>query len=286
VLSRDSAPTILTFGLVLGTIAVLLMCVSRVALDEAAVEGTASTLLTAERVEEPMRARTASAIAATVPGAGGLEPGELEHVARRAVDQPEFVAAFRDGVASVYRHVFAGETGPVVLEPEAVRKATAAALGAVEPDLRVEVPPTSVPVVALDSASVPRLDGWAPVVRRTAAISGVLALVLLVLGLVLSERRARAVARIGRWATVVGLAVLVLFWLLPRAVAPMVGGWTEVAGVVTSSSSALLVPGLVLTAGGIATMFLANRVIAIGRDHALAIIPRAATRQATQAERP
>jgi hypothetical protein len=281
VINRDAAPGILTLGLALGVAAVLLACVSRVALDESAVQGTARTLLGTERVEEPMRARTAAAIAATVPGTAPLGPRRFERLVRTTVEQPEFLAAFRDAVGVVHRHVFVGETGPIVLEPENVRVAIVGALDEREPDLGGQVPATAAPVVTVDSESIPDLDGWAPVVRRTTAISGVLAGVLLAVGLALSERRARAVARIGRWATATGVGVLVFFWLLPRVVAPLIGGWTEVGGGVVSSSSALLVPALVLIAVGVAVIVLANRVIAIRRDHALAIIPRAPTRHAT-----
>ena len=63
--------------------------------------------------------------------------------------------------------------------------------------------------------------------------------------------------------------MLVGFWLLPRFAAPLVGGWTEVAGVVIRSGDAFLVPGLVLVAVGVAIAFGANRLIALGREHTL-----------------
>jgi hypothetical protein len=55
--------------------------------------------------------------------------------------------------------------------------------------------------------------------------------------------------------------------------------------VVTASGDAFLLPALALIGVGTAVAFAANRLIALGREHTLSVVPKAPMRRVTASER-
>jgi len=284
VINRSSAPTILTIGLVLACVAGLAACIEVAVLDQAAVSGASGRLLRTSQIETSLRPRAAAVLTALTPPGTSLT-GEPDAAADAMLHDPAFTQAFSGALGSVSRHVFEGEVGAIELDPTLVHTAAASTIAALDPTATgVPVGDTG-PTVAVDTDAIPRLDGVASAVGLVGSVTGVLALILVVVGIAMSERRIRAFARVGRWIAGAGVALLLFFWLLPQFALPLVGGWTEVSGVVVSSGGMFLVPGLVLTAVGFAINFGANRLIALGREHTLAVVPKAPMRRATSADR-
>jgi hypothetical protein len=288
VIKRSSAPTILTTGLVLACVAVLVACIQVTVLDQSAVESSAGKMLRTQQVEASMRPRAAVVLAAVVP-AGitlGTQPGDNPDAAvDRMLHDPAFTQAFAGALGSVSSHVTQGESGPIVLDPALVRAAAVSTVTALDPAAAGLPSTDTAATVAIDTTSIPDLRGATSALRIAGSVAGILGLILIFAGILLSDRRIRAVGRLGRWIAGTGLVVLVLFWLLPEFVMPVVRGWTQVAGVVMSSGGALLVPGLVLAAVGVAISFGAKRLVALGREHTLAVVPKAPMRRATAGDK-
>jgi len=288
VIKRSSAPTILTIGLVLACVSVLAACIHVAALDQGTVASDAGRMLRTGQIESSMRPRAAAALAAVVPAGATLGTGtgaEPNAAVDSMLHDPAFTQAFEGALGSVWNHAFQGENGPIVLDPTLVHSAALSTVAALDPAAG-NLPGTDTgPPVAVDSASIPNLGAVASGVRVAGSLAGVLGVILIATGILVSDRRTRAVGRLGRWIAGTGIAVVVLFWLLPELVLPVVGGWTEVAGVVMSSGGMFLVPGLALTAVGVAVAFGANRLIALGREHTLSVVPKAPMRRTTAADR-
>lgn len=283
--SRGIATLVLTLGLLGATVAAFAGALSATAFSEPVLTDTAPSLLDAGQVRDPLRLRTADALVATVSAVAAMDPQTRDRLAESVLDQPSFVAGFAGVVSSVYDHIFNGETGLIVVDPAAVRSATDAALAEVTPDLSAVVPPESLPLVAVDTATIPRLDGWDRATRVGAIVLAVVSIVAIGFGIARGDKRLRAVGRVGRWCVVVGLCVLAVFWLIPTLVTPLLGGWIEVGGIALSGSSALLVPGLAAVAVGMSFMYLASRFTKLQREHALSSVPRAPSRRVTDVDR-
>lgn len=279
-IKRSSAPAVLTIGLVLACVAGLAACVEVAVLDQGAVEADAGRMIETRQVESSLLPR-AAAVLATVAPAGSTLGGDPEAAAETMLDDPSFTAAFAGAIGAVSRHVLEGETGPIELDPTLVHTAAVATISAVDPSAAGLGAGDPGPTVALDSDAVPSLNGTAAAVRFIGSVAGILGLILIVTGIALSEQRIRAFARLGRWIAGTGVFVLFAFWLVPEFVLPFIGGWTEVAGVVISSGSVFLLPGLVLVAVGFALNFSANRLVALGREHTLSVVPKAPMRRTT-----
>jgi hypothetical protein len=283
VIKRSSAPTVLTIGLVLACVAVLAACIEVAVVDQRAVETDAGRLLETNQIEASLRPR-AAAVLATLTPAGTTLGGQPDAGGRTMLHDPAFTQAFAGALGSVSRHVFDGETGPIELDPVLVHAAAVSTISTLDPAAAGRPVGDPGATIALDSEAIPNLNGLDSTVGVVGAVAGVLGLILIVAGILLSERRVRAFGRVGRWIAGTGIALLFGFWLLPQFAFALVGGWTEVAGVVMSSGSAFLVPGLVLTAVGFAVNFGANRLIALGREHTLAVVPKAPMRRTTTAD--
>lgn len=287
-IKRSSAPTILTTGLVAGFVAVLVACIQVTALDVSAVEASSGRMLRTRQVEASMRPRAAAVLAGVMPAGTtpGSQPGENPDAAVDAMlHDPAFTKAFAAALGSVAGHVIKGESGPITLDPALVRAAAISSASARNPGTAGIAGADSGATVALDTESIPNLRGEASALRVAGSVAAILALTLIFAGILMSDHKDRAMSKIGRWITGTGIVVLVVFWLLPEFVMPLIRGWTQVAGVVMSSGGTLLVPGLALSAIGLAVTFLANRLIALQRGHMLAVVPKAPTRRSTAADK-
>ncbi|HZJ28216.1 MAG TPA: hypothetical protein VFF40_14585 [Acidimicrobiia bacterium] len=283
--SRGTATVILTLGLLGAGLSAFLGGVSATALHEPALASTAGAMLDAGSVRDPMRARTADALVVAIPAVSALDPETRGRLTDSVLDQPVFVNGFADILSSVHGHVFDGEGDPILMDPAAVRTATDAALVEVVSDLAGAVPPDSLPVVTIDTAPIPQLDGWDRVIRVGAIVAGVASLAAIGLGIALAHPRLRAVARVGRWCIGISIGVLAVFWFGPTIVLPIVGGWSEVGGIALSGSGALVTPAVVALGSGIGVTYFANRLSKLQREHTLATVPKAPTRRATEADR-
>jgi hypothetical protein len=284
VIKRSSAPFILTIGLVLACVAGLAACIQVAALDRSAVEADSGRLLATTQVESSLRPRAGAVLAAVAP-AGSTLGGDPDAAAETMLRDPAFTEAFSRALGSVSRHVFEGEAGPIELDPTLVHAAAVSTISALDPEAAALSAGEPGPTIALDTDAIPDVKGATSTLGVVGTVAGILGLLLIAAGLVLSEKRIRAFGRLGRWIAGAGVFVLFVFWLIPKFALPVIGGWSEVTGVVMSSGNVFLLPGLVLVAVGVAVGVAANRLVALGREHTLSVVPKAPMRRITAADK-
>jgi hypothetical protein len=273
---RIPASSIQTFGLCLATLAFTLWAMGATAIVSGPLHRDAASVLEQSPVHRTMANRVAGAIAAQIPTGGAVDPVVLAAVADATLEQPAFVAAFANALDQVQEHVMRGTVNPISLDPVLVAQAARDA-SAGHPELAAALSAGTPIVVGIPDDDVPDLSHWADLWQGATRVFAFFALVLVTYGALRVEHRAWALGRICRWAIVVGVASLALFWVLPRVLEAL-GGWIGVGGVVLGGNDTLVPIAFVLIAGGIAGVVTAHRFEAHDRRRVLSAIPGPSTR--------
>ena len=281
--NRIAPGAVLTAGLCLVTAAFGLWAVQATALDRGPLHRNAERVLSASPVQEAMTVRLTRALATTRSPGAAMNAPTIAIVATRALEQPEFVAAFAGALDNVQAHVVEGATGPITLDPALVSQAVRA-VGAADPQLAPAGAVTAPLVIEVPTDELPDLAQWADAWKAALRAFLFFALLLITYGVLRSEHRAWALGRIGRWAIVVGVSTLAVFWLLPRLVLRPLGGWIAVGGAVAGAGDVVVQVAFVLIGVGAIAVFGAHRWEAHDRRRVLSVIPRSPTRSATGAE--
>ena len=264
---RVPAELVLVVGLMLTVVAGGLWALETTAHDATRIAKTADALLKTDPVRTAFAKKIAAALTApTTDPTQVLPEEELASalvVGDNAVARPPFAQAFAGALDQVHAHVFDQATGPIVLDQELVGRAVAQATGG-EP-----APMT----ISVDGDLIPNLHQSDTRLRTTVPLLGLLGVLLVLIALVMSDHRARAVMRIGRWMLVSGLVGIVVFWLLPTVLFEPLGGWPAVLGIVTASGDWLLVPAAVLALGGALMIVAGHQWERVAGRRALAVIP-------------
>jgi hypothetical protein len=264
----------LTAGLFLASVAFLLWAVQITAFDQGPLHGNAEAVLAESPAHDAMIQRVAGAVAtAGTP----MTTTAIATLANRTLEQPEFVSAFAGALDRVQEHVVAGTTGPITLDPVLVTQAVRAAAADDEQLAPAQAITTPV-VVEVSTDEIPDLARWANLWEAAGRVLAFLSLLLITYGLLRIEHRVWAMGRIGRWAIVVGVATLAVFWVIPRALLRPLGGWIAVGGAVATSSDLLVPVSLVLVAAGAVAVITAHRWEEHDRKRVLSAIPRTPTR--------
>jgi hypothetical protein len=269
---RISAGFVLTLGLALVTVAFLLWAVESTVLSPGPLQREAATLLDEPPVRESMGNRVAAAINGRVPAGSAVDPLVVRAVADRTLDQPAFAIAFGGALDQAQAHVVDGAVHPIGLDPVLVATAARDA-SASEPSLAGALAPAAPLAVGLPDDEFPDLTRWADFWARAARTLAFLAILLITYGLLRVEHKPWAIGRIGRWAVVVGVATLLLFWAIPHVLLDAIGGWFGVAGVIVAADDRLVPVALVLVAAGATAILGARRWEAHDRRRVLAVIP-------------
>jgi hypothetical protein len=218
-----------------------------------------------------MADRVAAAIATQIPTGAAVDPVALATVADRTLEQPPFVAAFGDALDQVQDHVVRGTVNPITLDPVLVAQAARDA-SIDQPDLAGALALGTPLFVVVPDDEIPDLARWADLWQGATRAFAFFALLLITYGTLRVEHRVWALGRICRWAIVVGVSTLALFWVLPRLLTAL-GGWIGVAGVVLGGDGFLVPIALGLIAGGALGVIAAHRWEARDRRRVLAAVP-------------
>jgi hypothetical protein len=273
---RRLAWLLLTIGLVALCIADAAIAVEQTVMTPDRLRAAAPGVLATGPVRREMTRRVANELQRQLPGAQGLAQDRLDALAGAALREPRFVDAFADALVDLDGHVFQGHRGPVVLDDAAVTAAVRDAAASTTPELAASFAPGTRLTVSLETANAPDLHTLAGVVKSTARTALVVGLVLVVVGIEFAPRRRRAVARVGRWAIVLGSLHLVLFGLVARYVLAAFGAWPDVAAALIRGASArALIVGTLLVAGG---------AVAVGAVHRIDTAARRRSRAAALQE--
>jgi hypothetical protein len=270
VISRRPSPTfLLVLGLTCLAIGGALLAVHRTITDEPTILRESGALARSEPVREEFAGRIAAAM---TPPSIAPDPAALHQTnetARAAVQTPQFEEAFQLALPTIYARMVNGVDTPVTLDP-ALIAAAIRSTGVLPPaNLHVDI----------DADSIPDLRRPLDLAARAATALGVLGLVLVVAGLVLSPHRGRAVMRIGRWLITVGVLAILLFWAIPTLALLPLGGWVGVAGILLATGEWIVVPAAVVAAVGV-TILVFGRLDEDGdRRRELSVIPKVPTRR-------
>ncbi len=228
--------------------------------------GAASVLHT-KRVQRALTARVAEALEQEAPGAGA-SPDQVRDVTAKALHDRRFVAAFADGIVQVQRHLFHGDRGAIVLPPAPVTAALRDASSKTAPTIAADLPPAAQLNVEIDAGWVPDLRDVARGIDAAtlAGLGGGLALVMI--GVAGARRPRRALGRVARWAVVIGVAYVVMLWVLPLVIS-VFGAWPDVAGTyVRATGVPLVFGGVTLAVAGSTTLWLLHRAEVSARHRA------------------
>jgi hypothetical protein len=273
---RISAGLILTLGLCLATLTCLMWAIGATAISSGPLHRDSAGLLEQSPVHQTMRNEVTAAIAAQVPTGGAIDPLVLADVADRTLEQPAFVAAFATALDQVQDHVMRGTVNPITLDPVLVAQAARDASTG-HPELAGAMNAGTLIIVTVSDEHVPDLSHWADLWQGTTRALAFFALLLITYGTLKVEHRVWALGRICRWAIVVGVSTLALFWGLPLVLEAL-GGWIGVAGSVLGANDSLVPIAFFLIAGGVAGVAAAHRFEAHERKRTLASIPGPSTR--------
>jgi hypothetical protein len=252
---------VLTVGLVAACAGSAALACHVTALDAGRARASAPSVLRTGPVRRAMSERIAAEVEREVPGIGDLPPDQLAQVTAASVRDPRFVHAFGDGLATLQRHVFRGDRGPVTVAPGPVTDAVRDAITATAPALGGAVPPTAELRVDINAGSVPNLQAVGQGVDAVAALGLSVGVPSIIVGIAGSMRRRRAVARVARFGIGIGISNVVWLWFVPRFVLASVGPWPDVAGAYIRAAAAPVVVGSVgLVAAGVAALSMVHRL--------------------------
>jgi hypothetical protein len=274
--NRVSPGAVLTIGLCLASTAFVLWAVQVTAFDAGPLHRNAKAVLVESPAHDAMVERVVHAIVLSGPAGDSVNPVTIAAVANQTVEQPEFVAAFARALDRVQAHVVNGTTGPITLDPELVTRAIRAA-AAGSPGIASAIS-ASPPAVGVPTDEVPDLARWADLWEAVGRAFAFFGLLLITYGMLKIDHRLWAFGKIGRWAIVVGVGTLAMFWLVPRALLRPLGGWIAVGGAVATSGDVLVPVSLILIGTGAMAVIAAHHWEAMDRKRLLSAIPRTANR--------
>ncbi len=260
---RPSPDLLLILGLICAVLGAALWATTATITDEHTILNEAAGIAKSE----PVREEFTNQIAASITPQSAVSSVDAINLSndlgRKIVGTPAFVEAFAGALPGLYGQVVDGQRTDVVLDPNLVRQAFAEA-GA--------TPPTELQL-GIKGGRLPDLRKLIDLGNRFAIAFGILGGFGIVLGLVLSPHRHRAIMRVGRWLITTGIFAILAFWALPTLALLPLGGWIGVMGIVLATGDWMAVPAAVLTAFGIAIVVLGRAGDAGARRQELSVIP-------------
>ncbi|MCU1457833.1 MAG: hypothetical protein JWL73_1925 [Actinomycetia bacterium] len=245
----------MTLGLIAATIALVSFSVSHTLLERDRIHAASAEILKSGPVESLLSDKIADTVTSTLPSGPAIAFQPAARVAARAaLDDPAFRDAFAAGVLGIYDRVVDGKPGPVVFDATAVNASVRSALTRTEPQLAQAVPPAATFDVTIDPSAIPDLSMWTGLVRNLPIQAGLVAVLLVGASIAIDEHKRAAFSRVGWWLVVAGAFELLGAWALPFALQQIGGGAGAAGSVIGSTSSALVVPGVLMIAAGAATL--------------------------------
>ncbi len=241
----------MTMGLIAATIALVSFSVSHTLLERDRVHSASAEILKAAPVQSLLTDKLTESVTSTLRAGPAItfEP-EARTAARAALADPAFQAAFSQGLLAIYDRVVDGKPGPVVFDATAVNDSVRAALTRTEPQLAQAVPANATLDLTVDASAIPDLSMWTGFVRGLPIEAGIVAVVLIGAAIAIDEHKRAAIARLGWWLAVAGALELLGAWALPWVLEQVGGGAGAAGSVIRSTSSALVMPAVVMIVAG------------------------------------
>lgn len=261
---RPSPTALLVLGLICAVAATACYAVSATLTDETRVDAESYQLAKSEPIRTEFAYQISDAIAPRTGAPSPIDLNRANEIADKAVNTPAFQQAFAQAWPQIYGQLVRSDAGDVILDPGLVNQALVTAGSPPVPDLQLRV----------DRPDVPDLRKPLEVMSRLAGALGAIAVLLIGFGIAMTERRSRALMRVGRWMTTTGIVTIIVFWALPTLALLPLGGWVGVGGIVLATGDWLVVPAAVVTALGITLIVMARATETEVRRRDLSVIPQ------------
>jgi len=256
---RHSTGYLLGLGMFVAGLAYSAFCLELTVLNEHRITSSATSILESAPVQRTM----ADNIGTTLTNEIGSSPETLAAVQRAAVlalHDPRLQHAFTSTLEQAHRRLFEDPTQPVVLDSTEASAAIRDALRNVDANLAARVGENAQINVTIPADNLPDLRWFKRDDLAVARIGGLVALVLLALGLAIHSHPAWAVGKIGRWLFMIGFGELMVFFVIPHVllaqfdndaaqVASSVGG--QITAVLVTRGLTLVLLGVTLIAGSV-----------------------------------
>lgn len=243
---RIPANLLLTIGLLAAFLGYSGWTLTQTIFNADAVARSAEQILRTPAVRTEITNRLIDTINREVPNASTqLDPVEVVNTANAAVQQEAFVTAFSDALRSLHGMVFGQKVSSVTLQAGDVGAAIRSAAETTAPGLAAQIPSDGI-AVTLTTDDVPTLRNLPPAVETLTYLLFAIAVLCIVCAVAVHPDHAAALGRVGRWALVLGVTQLFLFWVLPRWGLNSVGGeWGEVTAAVLRGAGTPFLRGAV-----------------------------------------
>ncbi len=261
---RPSPTTLLVLGLICAVSATACYSLSTTLTDETRVDAESYQLAKSEPIRTEFAYQISDAIAPRTEAPSPIDLNRANEIANKAVDTPAFQQAFAQAWPKIYGQLVRSDTSDVILDPGLVNQALATAGSPPVPDLLLRV----------DRPDIPDLRKPLEVMSKLAGALAAIAVLLIGFGIAMTERRSRALMRVGRWMITTGIVTIIVFWALPTLALLPLGGWVGVAGIVLATGDWLVVPAAVVTALGITLIVMARAAETEVRRRDLSVIPQ------------
>lgn len=267
--TRGPSPTaLLVLGLVCAVSAAACFAISTTLNDEKRVNAEAYQLAKSEPIRTEFAYQISDAIAPRTTSPNPIDLNRANDTADKAVETPAFQEAFAQAWPNVYGQLIHGDQADVALDPGLVNQAITSSGAIPPPNLMLEV----------KRSSLPDLRKPIEVIGKLAGGLAAIAVLLIAIAIAMTDRRNRALMRIGRWMITTGIVTIVVFWALPTLALLPLGGWVGVFGIVLATGDWLVVPAAVTAALGLTVLLMARAGETETRRRDLAVIPHSVGR--------
>lgn len=234
--------------------AVIAQTVALTALHKPTVQRVATAALAEKSVQQRLSDEISVAVLKAMPAAGRTQAAAT--VIRQTADKVSTAPALRGlwvkAVGDLYDNAVRGTNDPIYLDATQLTEVVRNELASVNPEVLALLPAGSELQVQVTTVNAPNLKVYAQWGPRAPYILGGLGALFLTLAIVASQRRRRALRRIGWWMFGTGLLLTAAVLAGPRWGLPQVGGRiAPFANAIAGIGWRLYVPAAALTALGL-----------------------------------
>jgi hypothetical protein len=263
---RGLASLITGLSLLVATVSWAGFTLSHTILDPGRSERLAERLLDDPQVREALIDRLADAVEPQIPAEVPVSRGLIETGAGFAIDDPQVRALILDGVVRYHRNALEGNTEPVVVDGNALGRASRDSLVGIRPELDPFLPATPAVQLELPTTGFTWLASVKRFVDRYTILAALVALAGSTVALAVARDRGAVLRRVAFWGYGAAAFWLVVGFALPRLadlVSPTSGAIASAA--VDVFFGAMTRPAVLLAVASTATLALGFATPVVGR---------------------
>lgn len=252
---RAAASVLVTLGLLAASLAWWSFAARATILDPGRSASIADVLVGQPVIRDAVAEGLGNALRQALPADSPVSAQEMDAVAHQALNDPRALQALRTSLVDAHQHLVGNYDGPVTVDLSPIAEAGRNGLLAARPDLAGALPEAPPLSVDLPTQHLPKL-GWLPDrTREATGLAGLLAAILLALGLLAAGDRPRVLARAGRWAVRAGVGWAAFAWALPWVLTKIDQPTLAALGALgVAAAGPMIAPALTLVCAGVGAL--------------------------------